>query len=96
MKLSLRMAKYLREDINFSDFYLLAVIPQTKEYAVILLVPRSTGENAYFGLKYRGSTRWFGSVDELLGECVAKGYIGKIRARLLKRRYQQSIRRKRI
>lgn len=87
MHLSTRMERYLTTDIGFSGFILLAVVPQTKTDAVILLVPRETGENAYCGLKYRGVTRWFGSVDELLGECVSKGYIGKVQAFLLKRRY---------
>ena len=86
MHLSTRMERYLTTDIGFSDFTLLAVIPQTKTDAVILLMPRTTGENAYCGLKYRGVTRWFGSVDELLDECVSKGYIGKVQAFLLKRR----------
>lgn len=87
MRLSTRMERYLTTDIGFSDFILLAVVPQTKTDAVILLVPRASGENAYCGLKYRGVTRWFGSVDELLEECINKGYIGKIQAFLLKRRY---------
>ena len=86
MRLSARMERYLTTDIGFSDFILLAAIPQTRADAVILLAPRASGENAYCGLKYRGVTRWFGSVDELLEECINKGYIGKIQAFLLKRR----------
>lgn len=93
MRLSKRMERYLRTDIGLSEFRLFAVLPQTKEDAVLLLVPRCAGGNGYCNMKYRNGSRWFGSVGQMLDECVIEGYIGKLRAGLLRHEYRKTLRR---
>ena len=94
MQLSKRMERYLRQDIDYAIFHLFEVVPQSRENAVILLIPRDTGENKYCNMKYKGDSRWFSSFDQMLDECVDRGYIGKARADMLKRRYDRLTRRK--
>lgn len=85
MRLSKRIERYLRTPIDFYEFRLLAVLPQTKTDAVVLLVPRTTGANRYCNMKCQDGSRWFCSVDQMLDECIQKGYVGRISAALLKK-----------
>ncbi len=89
MKLNRRLERYLRMDMNLATFHLLAVVPQSHEDAAVLLVPRDMSKDKYLNMRCRGGSCWYGTIDQMLQDCIDRGYISRIRAILLKRRYDK-------
>ena len=96
MTISKRLEKHLRCEVDFGEFYLLDVIAGKHKQPVaslivshVLLAPRKPETaNAFFGMKIKGNGQWYGSLEHLLGTCVNVGYMSKLRAKLLTRRYK--------
>ncbi len=89
MKLNKRLERYLRMDMNLAAFHLLAVVPQSHEDAAVLLVPRDMSKDKYLNMRCRGGSCWYGTIDQMLQDCIDRGYIGRIHAILLKHRYDR-------
>lgn len=89
MTISKRLEKHLRCDVDFGEFYLLDVIAGKHKPTIVLLAPRKPETaNAFFGMKIKDNGQWYGSLEHLLGTCVNVGYMSKLRAKLLTRRYK--------
>ena len=89
MTISKRLEKRLRCEVDFGEFYLLDVIAGKHKPTIVLLAPRKPETaNAFFGMKIKGNGQWYGSLEHLLGTCVDVGYMSKLRAKLLTRRYK--------
>lgn len=89
MTISKRLEKHLRCEVDFGEFFLLDVITGKHKPTIVLLAPRKPETaNAFFGMKIKGNGQWYGSLEHLLGTCVDVGYMSKIRAKLLTRRYK--------
>lgn len=89
MTISKRLEKHLRCEVDFGEFFLLDVITGKHKPTIVLLAPRKPETaNAFFGMKIKGNGQWYGSLDHLLGTCVDVGYMSKLRAKLLTRRYK--------
>lgn len=89
MTISKRLEKHLRCEVDFGEFFLLDVIAGKHKPAIVLLAPRKPETaNAFFGMKIKGNGQWYGSLEHLLGTCVNVGYMSKLRAKLLTRRYK--------
>ena len=89
MTISKRLEKHLRCEVDFGEFYLLDVIAGKHKPTSVLLAPRKPETaNAFFGMKIKGNGQWYGSLEHLLGTCVNVGYMSKLRAKLLTRRYK--------
>lgn len=89
MKLNKRLERYLHMDMDFATFHLLAVVPQSHEDAAVLLVPRNIGENKYLNMRCRGGSYWYCTIDQMMADCVERGYISRVHAALLKRSYDK-------
>lgn len=90
MKISRRLEHYLRHStIEFKDNWLLAVVPQNKDEAVILTAPKVEGLYKYFHLQYNGEGHYYSTIEQLANACVRDGYISPIEATLLIRRYNK-------
>ena len=82
------MFSVLRYGLSCSA-YLLDVIAGKHKPTIVLLAPRKPETaNAFFGMKIKGNGQWYGSLEHLLGTCVNVGYMSKLRAKLLTRRYK--------
>ena len=89
MTISKRLERHLRCEVDFGEFYLLDVIAGKHKPTIVLLAPRKPETaNAFFGMKIKGNGQWYGSLEHLLGTSVDVGYMSKIRAKLLTRRYK--------
>lgn len=89
MTISKRLEKHLRCEVDFGEFFLLDVIAGKHKPTIVLLAPRKPETaNAFFGMKIKGNGQWYGSLEHLLGTCVNVGYMSKLRAKLLTRRYK--------
>ena len=89
MTISKRLEKHLRCEVDFGEFFLLDVIAGKHKPTIVLLAPRKPETaNAFFGMKIKGNGQWYGSLEHLLGTCVYVGYMSKLRAKLLTRRYK--------
>lgn len=89
MTISKRLEKHLRCEVDFGEFFLLDVITGKHKPTIVLLAPRKPETaNAFFGMKIKGNGQWYGSLEHLLGTCVNVGYMSKLRAKLLARRYK--------
>lgn len=89
MTISKRLEKHLRCEVDFGEFFLLDVIAGKHKPTIVLLAPRKPETaNAFFGMKIKGNGQWYGSLEHLLGTCVDVGYMSKLRAKLLTRRYK--------
>ena len=89
MTISKRLEKHLRCEVDFGEFFLLDVITGKHKPIIVLLAPRKPETaNAFFGMKIKGNGQWYGSLEHLLGTCVNVGYMSKLRAKLLTRRYK--------
>lgn len=89
MTISKRLEKHLRCEVDFGEFFLLDVITGKHKPTIVLLAPRKPETaNAFFGMKIKGNGQWYGSLEHLLGTCVNVGYMSKLRAKLLTRRYK--------
>lgn len=89
MTISKRLEKHLRCAVDFGEFFLLDVIAGKHKPTIVLLAPRKPETaNAFFGMKIKGNGQWYGSLEHLLGTCVNVGYMSKLRAKLLTRRYK--------
>ena len=89
MTISKRLEKHLRCEVDFGEFYLLDVIAGKHKPTIVLLAPRNPETaNAFFGMKIKGNGQWYGSLEHLLGTWVYVGYMSKLRAKLLTRRYK--------
>lgn len=89
MTISKRLEKHLRCEVDFGEFFLLDVIAGKHKPTIVLLAPRKPETaNAFFGMKIKGNGQWYGSLEHLLGTCVNVGYMSKLRAKLLTRRYE--------
>ena len=89
MTISKRLEKHLRCEVDFGEFYLLDVIARKHKPTIVLLAPRKPETaNAFFGMKIKGNGQWYVSLEHLLGTCVNVGYMSKLRAKLLTRRYK--------
>lgn len=89
MTISKRLEKHLRCEVDFGEFFLLDVITGKHRPTIVLLAPRKPETaNAFFGMKIKGNGQWYGSLEHLLGTCVDVGYMSKLRAKLLTRRYE--------
>lgn len=89
MTISKRLERHLRCEVDFGEFYLLDVIAGKHKPTIVLLAPRKPETaNAFFGMKIKGNGQWYGSLEHLLGTCVDVGYMSKLRAKLLTRRYE--------
>lgn len=89
MTISKRLERHLRCEVDFGEFFLLDVITGKHKPTIVLLAPRKPETaNAFFGMKIKGNGQWYGSLEHLLGTCVDVGYMSKIRAKLLTRRYK--------
>lgn len=89
MTISKRLEKHLRCEVDFGEFFLLDVITGKHKPTIVLLAPRKPETaNAFFGMKIKGNGQWYGSLEHLLGTCVDVGYMSKLRAKLLTRRYE--------
>ena len=89
MTISKRLERHLRCEVDFGEFFLLDVITGKHKPTIVLLAPRKPETaNAFFGMKIKGNGQWYGSLEHLLGTCVDVGYMSKLRAKLLTRRYK--------
>lgn len=89
MTISKRLEKHLRCEVDFGEFFLLDVIAGKHKPTIVLLAPRKPETaNAFFGMKIKGNGQWYVSLEHLLGTCVNVGYMSKLRAKLLTRRYK--------
>ena len=89
MTISKRLERHLRCEVDFGEFFLLDVITGKHKPTIVLLAPRKPETaNAFFGMKIKGNGQWYGSLEHLLGTCVNVGYMSKLRAKLLTRRYK--------
>lgn len=89
MTISKRLEQHLRCEVDFGEFFLLDVIAGKHKPTIVLLAPRKPETaNAFFGMKIKGNGQWYGSLEHLLGTCVNVGYMSKLRAKLLTRRYK--------
>lgn len=89
MTISKRLEKHLRCEVDFGEFFLLDVIAGKHKPTIVLLAPRKPETaNAFFGMKNKGNGQWYVSLEHLLGTCVNVGYMSKLRAKLLTRRYK--------
>lgn len=86
MKLNKRLERYLHMDM--ATFHLLAVVPQSHEDAAVLLVPRNAGENKYLNMRCRGGSYWYCTIDQMMQDCIDRGYISRIHAAWLKHGYE--------
>lgn len=93
MRINNRMERHLRQQIDFSVFHLLSVVPQAHGSTVILLMPRNTAKDKYFNMKRGSESYWYCSLDQMLDACVEGGYISRVHAALLKRSYGKFTRR---
>jgi len=88
MTLNKRMERQLRCDIDLAEFHLLDVIPQRHQPAVVLLVPRQiTNSNSFFCVKRGYSNQWHCDLDHALKAAVVAGYMSRLRAWIISRRY---------
>lgn len=46
-------------------------------------------KDKYLNMRCRGGSCWYGTIDQMLQDCIDRGYISRIRAILLKRRYDK-------
>ncbi len=78
MKMDKKLEYYLRNSvIEFTDNYLLEVIPQDKKEAVILTAPKSFADYRYFSLQYNGNKFYYGTIEQMMDYCVAHGYLNR-------------------
>lgn len=84
------MSHYLKGNIDFSAFYILDVIPQNKENAVVLLAPIICGEYSYFNLQYKDNSLWYGTIENMMEHCVHNRYISRLKAKILIHRYYKN------
>lgn len=52
MKLPGKIARYLRGNVDFDSFFILAIAVQDKEDAVLLLAPRDITTDKFFYMQY--------------------------------------------
>lgn len=78
MKLDKKMEYYLRNSIiEFNDNYLLEVIPQNEKDAVILTAPKGIGDFRYFTIEFKGYKYYYGSIEQMMDYCIARGYVNR-------------------
>ncbi len=94
MRLSRKMERHLRVHIDLAVFRILSVIPQSRNSAVILLVPRNQNEDKYFNMKCCNESYWYCTIDQMLDDCIDRGFISRIHAALLKHSCEKFARRK--
>lgn len=81
--------RHLSGCVDFSTFYLLAIIPRKGKPAVVLLCPRDEVHDKHFNLQCGGKSLWFSSLDNML--TAAREYYGVSGIRLwwCRRRYRK-------
>ncbi len=78
MKMDKRLEHYLRNTVvEFDRYFLLEVIPQDEENAVILTAPKGTGQYCYFNLRYNGNSFFFGTIEQMMDYCLERGYLNR-------------------
>ncbi len=89
MKLDKKMEYYLRHfDIEFSENYLLEVLPQNEDYAIVLTAPKSLGEYKYFRLMHKnGHNEHYSTIERLANVCVERNYLNRREADKLIKEY---------
>ena len=89
MTISKWLMKHLRCEVDFGEFYLLDVVVKRHKPTIVLLAPKNPDkEHAYWGIRGEGRSQWYCSMDHMLETCVDSGYMSKLRAWYLTRRYQ--------
>lgn len=75
MQLSKKISNYLRNShIDFGSFYILDIIPQNENDAVVLLAPKHGNEIRHFHLQTKCTSNYFSTVENLMIACVEYGY----------------------
>ena len=86
--------RHLYGHVDFSSFYLLAIIPRKKKPAVILLAPRDNQSRTYFNLQYGDFSLWYATLEEMLTAAQKVCDLTKYQLWRCRRRYRTIQRRK--
>ena len=86
--------RHLRGHVDFSSFYLLAIIPRKEKAAVLLLAPKDGKSRTYFNLQYGEYSMFYATLEDMLS--AAQKVCGLTRYQLwqCRRRYRTIQRRK--
>lgn len=90
MKLSGKIARYLRGNVDFDSFFVLDIAVQDKENAVLLLAPRDMTTDKFFCMQYKGNSYFYGSIENMMKACVKCQYLRPTTAKWLMRKYHRS------
>ncbi len=90
MRLNRKIAHYLKDNIDFSEFYIVEIIPQNKTDALVLLAPLKTKEHSYFNMQYMDKSHYYISFESMVNACIKYKYISKFKGKRLIKRYQKT------
>ncbi len=79
-------------EINFTDFYLLEIIPRKTGATLMFLAPKcETASYSYFVLKIGMESKFFSSLNDLLASAVSAQFITAFKASSIRRYYMRLI-----
>ncbi|MDO4649545.1 MAG: hypothetical protein Q4B26_12920 [Eubacteriales bacterium] len=91
MNIDKKVTHYLRNSwIDFQTFYILDMIPQNKDDAVIILAPLYPEEDDIFFVWYQGEKYSFQSFDRMMDILIECGHINRRYADSLKKKYENT------
>lgn len=89
MNIDKKIAHYLCNSwIDFQTFYILDIIPQNKDDAVIILAPLHPEEDPVFFVWYQGKRYPYQSFERMIDILVECGHINRRYADSLKKKYE--------
>ncbi len=78
MKMDKKLEYYLRNSvIEFTDNYLLEVIPQDEKDAVILTAPKIVMDYRYYAVEFKGVRHFYGTIEQMMDYCISCGYLNR-------------------
>ena len=79
-------------EINFTDFYLLEIIPRKTGATLMVLAPKhETANYSYFILKTDMESKFFPNLNDLLASAVSAQFITAFKASAIRRYYMRLI-----
>lgn len=88
MNIDKKVAHYLRNTwIDFQTFYILDIIPQNKDDAVVILCPLYPDEDKVFFVWYQGKQYPYQSFDNMIDALIECRHISRKEADSLKKKY---------
>ncbi len=88
MNIDKKVAHYLRNTwIDFQTFYILDIIPQNKDDAIVILCPLYPDEDHIFFVWYQGEHHPYQNFDHMMDVLVECRHISRREADALKKKY---------